>query len=207
MANAMNPWGYDAKAKTMERHRMIYARGRARHLRAWIFRHFVLVDNEGNEVDPLLQFFYPYFSYQAKAVMKYRKIALENDIRPRYEYDHQHDDADKETEQVKNKGKGKSSSDSKAKVKKRASTRKRLLEKKKQEEVEKDYQATKNLIESALKSSPDLWDIYNKDKSEPSTLAYSGPRFDVRRVTKQAPLQGMLLYFSSYSTHDLISFI
>jgi hypothetical protein len=216
MANAMNPWGYDVESEHVERRRMMYARGRARHLLTWIFQHFALIDKEGKEIDPLLNFFYPYFAHQAKALIKYRKIALEHDMHPRYDDKQEEDDTDQETQQVTDKAKGKRKTKQKStgKPKKPVTTKKRQeLEKekrkaeKKQREADEKYKMTKKLIEEALRSSLDLWNTYINYKSEPSTLAYSGPRFDVRRVTGKALFQGMSLDFSLFSTYDLTSFI
>jgi hypothetical protein len=173
----MNQWGYQPTSDNVERRRMMYARARAHYLRAWIFRNFTLVDKEGNPVDPEHGFYFPYFSQQAKALMNYRKTALEYGLRPRFEdpkVTATENSAETKTEtKRKPKGKGKVVNEA--------------------NEADEKFKKSKRLIENALKSSLDLWTIYQKkSKPEPSTFAYLGPRLDVRQVSGEAtPSSGM----------------
>jgi hypothetical protein len=76
LANVLNDWSYVGGGET-ERRRLIYARLRARKLIHWTFDQWQLFDEQNNPIDAKEQFFWPYFTQQARALILYKKTALD----------------------------------------------------------------------------------------------------------------------------------
>jgi hypothetical protein len=73
LGNVLSYWAYDPKAAERERHRLMWARRRARSLLVWVFDHYKLLDNDGKEVHPMEDFYWRYLAQLAKTIVFYRQ--------------------------------------------------------------------------------------------------------------------------------------
>jgi len=74
LGNALAPWSYGEKNNT-ERHRLMYARKRARILRHWFFNHYKLLDKNNNIVDYKRAFYWPYLLQITCVLVGYKRNA------------------------------------------------------------------------------------------------------------------------------------
>jgi hypothetical protein len=86
LGNVLSAWAYMLSPPEKERHRLMWARRRARSLLVWVFDHYRLLDQNSQNVDPMKAFCWQYLVQLARTIVFYKQEAEKRRFHNRNEH-------------------------------------------------------------------------------------------------------------------------